>query len=122
MTKTRLFLICSNFGLQELGKEEGQESEEKLRNAIEILEKEKKLMEEMPDMQLEDNTKRLRQACFKANYKKRKLMGSNSMEPHSSRLSGRASTINTTSEFSYDEEQDIKSVFSVPRSSCNIAI
>ncbi|KAJ1438934.1 RWP-RK domain [Sesbania bispinosa] len=68
--------------VQELGKEEGPESEEKLRNAIEILEKEKKLMEEMPDMQLEDHTKRLRQACFKANYKKRKLMGQ--MEPHSS--------------------------------------
>ncbi|KAI4343880.1 hypothetical protein L6164_011177 [Bauhinia variegata] len=61
--------------LQELGKEEGQESEEKIRNAIEILEKEKKLLEEKPDLQLEDYTKRLRQACFKANYKKRKLMG-----------------------------------------------
>lgn len=69
--------------LQELGKEEGQENEEKLRNAIEILEREKKLLEEMPDMQLEDNTKRLRQACFKANYKKRKL----NMEPHSSSFS-----------------------------------
>ena len=32
-------------------------------------------MEDAPDMQLEDNTKRLRQACFKANYKKRKLLG-----------------------------------------------
>ncbi|KAL1334181.1 hypothetical protein AAHE18_11G158400 [Arachis hypogaea] len=65
--------------VQELGKDEGTESEEKLRNAIEILEKEKKLLEEMPDLQLEDNTKRLRQACFKANYKKRKLiMGSSS--------------------------------------------
>lgn len=31
----------------------------------------------MPDMQLENNTKRLRQACFKANYKKRKIMGMN---------------------------------------------
>ncbi|KAK4485538.1 hypothetical protein RD792_008180 [Penstemon davidsonii] len=56
----------------ELGKEEG---EGKLREAVEILEKEKKLMEEIPDMQLEDKTKRLRQACFKANYKRRKLMG-----------------------------------------------
>ncbi|MED6154584.1 Protein rkd1, partial [Stylosanthes scabra] len=64
--------------VQELGKEEGGESEEKLRNAIEILEKEKKLLEEMPDIQLEDNTKRLRQACFKANYKKRKLMATSS--------------------------------------------
>jgi hypothetical protein len=41
---------------------------------LEMLEKEKKLVEEMPDMELEHGTKRLRQACFKANYKKRRLM------------------------------------------------
>ncbi|KAL0440698.1 UNVERIFIED_CONTAM: protein RKD2 [Sesamum radiatum] len=58
--------------VQELGKEEG---EGKLKESIQILEKQKKLMEEIPDLQLEDKTKRLRQACFKANYKKRKLMG-----------------------------------------------
>ena len=61
--------------MQELAKEEGEESEAKLKEAIEILEGERKLLEEIPDAQLEDNTKRLRQACFKANYKKRKLMG-----------------------------------------------
>lgn len=55
-------------------KEGGLESAEKLRYAIDALEREKKVVEEMPDMQLEDGTKRLRQACFKANYKKRKLM------------------------------------------------
>ncbi|OMO69988.1 Plant regulator RWP-RK [Corchorus capsularis] len=60
--------------VQELQKEEGEESEIKLKEALIVLEKEKKMLEEMPDMQLEDNTKRLRQACFKANYKKRKLM------------------------------------------------
>ena len=60
---------------QELAKEEGEESEAKLKEAIEILEGERNLLEEIPDAQLEDNTKRLRQACFKANYKKRKLMG-----------------------------------------------
>ncbi|XP_040987633.1 protein RKD1-like [Juglans microcarpa x Juglans regia] len=65
--------------IEVLGKEEGEESEAKLRNAIEILEREKKLLEEIPDMQLEDNTKRLRQACFKANYKKRKLGRDRSM-------------------------------------------
>ncbi|KZV28133.1 hypothetical protein F511_31741 [Dorcoceras hygrometricum] len=59
--------------VQELGKDGG---EVKLRDAIAILEQEKKLMEEIPDLQLEDKTKRLRQACFKANYKKRRLMGS----------------------------------------------
>lgn len=57
---------------QEFGKEEG---EGKLRESLEILEQEKRLMEEIPDLQLEYKTKRLRQAFFKANYKKRKLMG-----------------------------------------------
>lgn len=61
--------------MQELGKEEGIGAEEKLREAIDILELEKNMLEEIPDMQLEEKTKRLRQACFKANYKKRKLMG-----------------------------------------------
>ncbi|CAA2971829.1 Hypothetical predicted protein [Olea europaea subsp. europaea] len=56
---------------QELGQEEG---EGKLRDAIQILEQERKLMEEVPNLQLADKTKRLRQACFKVNYKKRKLM------------------------------------------------
>ncbi|XP_061346635.1 protein RKD2-like [Gastrolobium bilobum] len=98
--------------VQELGKEEGQENEEKLRNAIEILEKEKKLMEEMPDMQLENNTKRLRQACFKANYKKRKLIGLKE---------GRATTTDPMGEYSYDEdERDIESLLSVTQSSCNL--
>lgn len=58
-----------------MGKEEGEDSEPKLKDAIELLEREKKMMEELPDMQLEDNTKKLRQACFKANYKKRRLIG-----------------------------------------------
>lgn len=42
--------------------------------AIKLLEMEKKQVEEIPDVELEDATKRLRQACFKANYKKRRLM------------------------------------------------
>jgi hypothetical protein len=37
------------------------------------LAQEQKLMEKMPSVQMNDSTKRLRQACFKANYKKRKL-------------------------------------------------
>ncbi|XP_074314809.1 uncharacterized protein LOC141650976 [Silene latifolia] len=60
--------------VQELGKEGGDENGEKLMEAIEILEQEKKLMEEIPDLQLETRTKRLRQACFKAKYKRRKLI------------------------------------------------
>jgi hypothetical protein len=55
-----------------MGKDEGPLSDE-LRNEIEMLEKEKKLVEEMPDIELEPRTKRLRQRCFKDNYKKRKL-------------------------------------------------
>ncbi|KAK7304629.1 hypothetical protein VNO77_42513 [Canavalia gladiata] len=72
--------------IQEQGGD-GHESDEKIRNAIEILEKEKRMVEEMPDLELEDNTRRLRQACFKANYKKRKLIGTRLMELESS-LSG----------------------------------
>ncbi|XP_019460317.1 PREDICTED: protein RKD1-like [Lupinus angustifolius] len=84
--------------VQELGKEEGQESEMKLRNAIEILEKEKKTLEEMPDMELEDSTKRLRQACFKASYKKKKLMEmmeSKCSSTSTSTLSATATSIHT---------------------------
>ncbi|XP_039162648.1 protein RKD2-like [Eucalyptus grandis] len=57
--------------VQELG---CGEDERKLQEAIELLERERKLMEEAPDLKLEDKTRRLRQACFKANYKKRKLV------------------------------------------------
>ena len=49
------------------------EVDEKLQEAIMRLENERTKMEEIPDLQLQDNTKRLRQACFKANYKKRKI-------------------------------------------------
>ncbi|XP_070055253.1 protein RKD2-like [Nicotiana tomentosiformis] len=56
--------------------EKGGESsmEQKLKDVIKLLEEEKKMLEEVPDMELEEKTKRLRQACFKANYKRRKLM------------------------------------------------
>lgn len=57
--------------MQELARGEDQR---KLREAIELLERERKLMEEVPDLKLEDKTKRLRQARFKANYKNRKLV------------------------------------------------
>ncbi|MBA0834788.1 hypothetical protein Goarm_007113 [Gossypium armourianum] len=67
---TSLRTLINN--VQEL--EEGEEKESKVREAIEVLERERKMLEEMPDMDLEDKTKRLRQACFKANYKKRKLV------------------------------------------------
>jgi len=70
--------------MQEQREAEGPENDEKIRIAIEMLEKEKRMVEEMPDLELEDKTRRLRQACFKANYKKRKLMNMRFMEPQSS--------------------------------------
>ncbi|KAG5035450.1 hypothetical protein GLYMA_04G169000v4 [Glycine max] len=73
--------------IQEQRETGGHENDEKTRAAIEILEREQRKVEEMPDLELEDNTRRLRQACFKANYKKRKLMGMRLIEPDSS-LSG----------------------------------
>ncbi|KAK1359821.1 RWP-RK domain-containing protein [Heracleum sosnowskyi] len=57
--------------VKELGQEKNDAKQE-LGEALMILEHEKKLMEEAPDLQLLDDTKRLRQACFKANYKRRK--------------------------------------------------
>ncbi|CAN1250792.1 Protein RKD4 [Linum perenne] len=38
-----------------------------------MLEEDMMLLLRCPDMELSDRTKRLRQACFKANYKKRRL-------------------------------------------------
>lgn len=60
--------------LQELEKGGGKGMEQKLKDVIKLLEEEKKKMEEVPDMELEEKTKRLRQACFKANYKRRRMM------------------------------------------------
>ncbi|WOL20448.1 hypothetical protein Cni_G29253 [Canna indica] len=49
-------------------------SEESVRRELENLEEHKRLMEENPEMQMTERTKKLRQACFKANYKRRRLM------------------------------------------------
>ncbi|EOA38815.1 hypothetical protein CARUB_v10011133mg [Capsella rubella] len=58
--------------VKELKKMEGEGNEDKLRNALEKLEKEKKLIEELPHLKFGDKTKRLRQACFKANHKRKR--------------------------------------------------
>uniref|UniRef100_A0A2N9H073 RWP-RK domain-containing protein n=1 Tax=Fagus sylvatica TaxID=28930 RepID=A0A2N9H073_FAGSY len=103
--------------VQEIAKEEGEDSEGKLRNAIQILESERKLLEEVPDMQLEDNTKRLRQACFKANYKKRKLMGMvDSQSCSSSNPASMDGTSNEEEEEDEDEyeEEEMKSLLLDP--------
>ncbi|PON57387.1 RWP-RK domain containing protein [Parasponia andersonii] len=98
--------------VQDLGKEEGghQENDSKLKNAIELLEREKKLVEEVPDIQLDDTTKRLRQACFKANYKKRKLRIMDSDHDHQSGLN---------TKYLEEEDEEIKSLLSDLFSSTN---
>ncbi|KAF5184998.1 Rkd1 [Thalictrum thalictroides] len=60
--------------VQEMGAVGGEASDSRIREVVELLEKQKKLMEEIPEVELEENTKRLRQAYFKANYKRRKQM------------------------------------------------
>ncbi|XP_022891937.1 protein RKD3 [Olea europaea var. sylvestris] len=45
-----------------------------LTNEIEMLEEHKRKLEQLPEMELTERTKKLRQACFKANYKKRRSM------------------------------------------------
>ncbi|CAN1839623.1 Protein RKD3 [Linum perenne] len=44
--------------------------------AIRLLENERKMLDESPDLELGTSTKRLRQACFKANYKEKQMNGS----------------------------------------------
>ncbi|VYS71662.1 unnamed protein product [Arabidopsis thaliana] len=61
-----------------LGNTKGKAPKSKLRNALELLEMEKKMIEEVPDLEFGDKTKRLRQACFKAKYKRRRLFSSSS--------------------------------------------
>ncbi|KAF8412102.1 hypothetical protein HHK36_000057 [Tetracentron sinense] len=41
---------------------------------MEMLEENKRLMEKLPEIELTEKTKKLRQACFKANYKKRRSL------------------------------------------------
>ncbi|CAN1839620.1 Protein RKD1 [Linum perenne] len=59
---------------------EAVESEEgvgmRLEKAIRLLENERKMLDESPDLELGTSTKRLRQACFKANYKEKQMNGS----------------------------------------------
>ncbi|CAH9076909.1 unnamed protein product [Cuscuta europaea] len=64
-------------------KELGKEEDGKVREVVKLLEKQMKEIKECPDIEMEDTTKKLRQACFKVNYKwKRKQLmigGGNSM-------------------------------------------
>ncbi|XP_042016371.1 protein NLP1-like [Salvia splendens] len=95
--------------VQEFGKEEG---EGKLQESLEILEQQRKLMEEIPDLQLEEKTKRLRQAFFKANYKKRKLVGriesssSKTAEPAALPHQNALALCSSADVIDYDEEDE----------------
>ncbi|XP_077229798.1 protein RKD1-like [Tasmannia lanceolata] len=64
--------LIHNF--QELGSSCGHSGDIRLIREIERLEEQKRLMEKLPEMQLTEDTKKLRQACFKANYKKRRMV------------------------------------------------
>lgn len=59
-----MFFFVVVYLMQEMG----------LDNEVATLEKQKKLLEKIPGMELNEETKRLRQACFKSNYKKRRLI------------------------------------------------
>lgn len=45
-----------------------------LTNEVEMLEEHKRMVERIPEMELTERTKKLRQACFKANYKRRRSL------------------------------------------------
>ncbi|KAH1089107.1 hypothetical protein J1N35_016364 [Gossypium stocksii] len=91
--------------LQVLDREEREGSEGKLREAMEALRKEREMLEEMPNMELDDRTKRLRQACFKANYKKRKMMMM-MVEEEPSRLAAEAFGSNNDGSRRNEEEEE----------------
>ncbi|KAL1196533.1 Protein RKD3 [Cardamine amara subsp. amara] len=61
-----------------LRKTEDETTRSELRKSLEVLEMEKKMIEEVPDLEFGDKTKKLRQACFKASYKRRRLFSSTS--------------------------------------------
>ncbi|XP_059669391.1 protein RKD4 [Cornus florida] len=45
-----------------------------LAKELEMLEEHKRMIEQVPEMELTERTKKLRQACFKANYKRRRTL------------------------------------------------
>lgn len=115
--------------VQEMDKGQKKGAEGRLKEAIDVLEQERKLMEEVPDMQLEDKTKRLRQACFKASYKKRKLTGMVDSHTSSSSSSSSIRTNNTNATtldyygtWEDKEEEEIRSLLSGCFSCSNILL
>ncbi|CAM6044213.1 unnamed protein product [Sphagnum compactum] len=64
--------------IQELGKGPEGKTSVPVMSAVKELEHQKRRMEERPGIELAERTKRLRQACFKASYKKRRQRQTNS--------------------------------------------
>ncbi|XP_020700072.1 protein RKD2-like [Dendrobium catenatum] len=64
--------------IQEVGK---CSSDLNIKEELKSLEEHRKLMEENPEIQLTEETKKLRQACFKANYKRRVAMQRPFLQP-----------------------------------------
>ncbi|KAJ1281028.1 hypothetical protein BS78_04G277300 [Paspalum vaginatum] len=60
--------------VQELGKETAREDGHLTWIVVENLMRTKKLIEERPEVMLDERTKVLRQACFKESFKRRRLM------------------------------------------------
>lgn len=79
------------------------------------------MIEDLPDLQMEEKTKRLRQACFKANYKKRKLMGMADSVEGSCRGSGGGGNLegSIACEISREEAEELKALFSESSSNSN---
>ncbi|CAH2067247.1 unnamed protein product, partial [Thlaspi arvense] len=96
-----LLTLISN--VKELQKMEGEENAVKLKNALEMLEKEKRMIEEFPDLDFEDKTKRLRQACFKATHKRKKKRNLKSDQSQMVSIPSCSSSGSVVSEESVDE-------------------
>ncbi|KAL6633553.1 hypothetical protein ACP70R_026224 [Stipagrostis hirtigluma subsp. patula] len=61
--------------VQELsGEQDGTEEGALTRSLVEMLQQKKRMIEEKPEMTLDDKTKVFRQACFKETFKRRRLM------------------------------------------------
>ncbi|CAD5317200.1 unnamed protein product [Arabidopsis thaliana] len=96
--------------VKELQKMEGEENAEKLQDALEMLEKEKRTIEDLPDLEFKDKTKRLRQACFKANHKrkkKRSLKSDQSQVPSCS-SSGSVPSDESVDEAGMESDEEVK--------------
>ncbi|CAN6233462.1 unnamed protein product [Urochloa humidicola] len=61
--------------VQELGKFTEKQDGHLTRSVVESLERKKKLIEERPEVMLDEETKELRQVCFKERFKRKQLMG-----------------------------------------------